>query len=226
MKPSVLMMFLDIKFIMEEMYSESQKSEPDSTPEPKIIGLTGGIGSGKTTVAKFIEDCGFPVYYSDDRAKDIVNDNEDLKARIKELLGSDSYDENGLYNRKFVAEKVFNNKDLLQSLNEIIHPAVRLDFEDWVKKQTKYLIFKETALLFELQLNKQCYRSILVTAEDNIRIKRVMDRDGKTYREVQSVMEKQMPEKEKIKLADCIIYNNTNLDDLKDQTEKTIFDIE
>lgn len=208
------------------MYSESQKSEPDSTPEPKIIGLTGGIGSGKTTVAKFIEDCGFPVYYSDDRAKDIVNDNEDLKVRIKELLGRDSYDENGLYNRKFVAEQVFNNKDLLQSLNEIIHPAVRLDFEDWVKKQTKYLIFKETALLFELQLNKQCYRSILVTAEDNIRIKRVMDRDGKTYREVQSVMEKQMPEKEKIKLADCIIYNNTNLDDLKDQTEKTIFDIE
>lgn len=211
---------------MEELYSENQKSEPDPKPAPKIIGLTGGIGSGKTTVAKFIEDFGFPVYYSDDRAKDIVNDNDDLKAKIKELLGNESYDENGLYNRKFVAEKVFNNKDLLQSLNEIIHPAVRLDFEDWVKKQTKYLIFKETALLFELKLNKQCYQSVLVTAEDNIRIKRVMDRDGKTYREVQSVMEKQMPEKEKIKLADCIIYNNTNLDDLKEQTEKIIFEIE
>lgn len=212
---------------MEELLnSESQKSEPDSKPAPKIIGLTGGIGSGKTTVAKFIEDFGFPVYYSDDRAKDIVNDNDDLKVKIKELLGDESYDENGLYNRKFVAEKVFNNKELLQSLNEIIHPAVRLDFEDWVKKQTKYLIFKETALLFELKLHKQCYRSVLVTAEDNIRIKRVMDRDGKTYREVQSVMEKQMPEKEKIKLADCIIYNNTNLDDLKDQTEKIIFEIE
>lgn len=212
---------------MEELLnSESQKSEPDSKPAPKIIGLTGGIGSGKTTVAKFIEDFGFPVYYSDDRAKDIVNDNDDLKVKIKELLGDESYDENGLYNRKFVAEKVFNNKDLLQSLNEIIHPAVRLDFEDWVKKQTKYLIFKETALLFELKLHKQCYRSVLVTAEDNIRIKRVMDRDGKTYREVQSVMEKQMPEKEKIKLANCIIYNNTNLDDLKEQTEKIIFDIE
>lgn len=211
---------------MEELYSENQKSEPDPKPALKIIGLTGGIGSGKTTVAKFIEDFGFPVYYSDDRAKDIVNDNDDLKAKIKELLGNESYDENGLYNRKFVAEKVFNNKDLLQSLNEIIHPAVRLDFEDWVKKQTKYLIFKETALLFELKLNKQCYQSVLVTAEDNIRIKRVMDRDGKTYREVQSVMEKQMPEKEKIKLADCIIYNNTNLDDLKEQTEKIIFEIE
>ena len=211
---------------MEELYSESQKNEPDSRTIPKIIGLTGGIGSGKTTVAKFIEDFGFPVYYSDDRAKDIVNDNEDVKYKIKELLGNDSYDKNGVYDRKFVAQKVFNDNELLQSLNEIIHPAVRLDFEDWVKKQTKYLIFKETALLFELKLNKQCYQSVLVTAEDNIRIKRVMDRDGKTYREVQSVMEKQMPEKEKIKLADRIIYNNTNLDDLKDQTEKIIFEIE
>jgi dephospho-CoA kinase len=211
---------------MEELHSETQKAEPDPLSSPKIIGLTGGIGSGKTTVAKFIEDCGFPVYYSDDRAKDIVNDNDDLKAKIKELLGDKAYDENGLYDRKYVAEKVFNNNDLLHELNEIIHPAVRIDFEDWVKKQTKYLVFKETAILFELKLNKQCYKSILVTAEDNIRAKRVMDRDGKTYREVQAIMEKQMPEKDKIKLADCIIHNNTNLEDLKEQTEKIIFDIE
>lgn len=212
---------------MEELHSEAKKAEPDPLLTSKIIGLTGGIGSGKTTVAKFIEDCGFPVYYSDDRAKEIVNDNDDLKLKITELLGNEAYDDkDGLYNRKFVAEKVFNDKDLLQKLNEIIHPAVRIDFEGWVKKQTKYLVFKETALLFELKLHPQCYRSILVTAEDNIRIKRVMDRDGKTYREVQSVMEKQLPEKDKIKLADCVIYNNTNLDDLKDQTEKVIFDIE
>ncbi|MCS3871534.1 dephospho-CoA kinase [Chryseobacterium ginsenosidimutans] len=211
---------------MEELHSETQKAEPDPLSSPKIIGLTGGIGSGKTTVAKFIEDCGFPVYYSDDRAKDIVNDNDDLKAKIKELLGDKAYDENGLYDRKYVAEKVFNNNDLLHELNEIIHPAVRIDFEDWVKKQTKYLVFKETAILFELKLNKQCYKSILVTAEDNIRAKRVMDRDGKTYREVQAIMEKQMPEKDKIKLADCIIHNNTNVEDLKEQTEKIIFDIE
>jgi dephospho-CoA kinase len=211
---------------MEELHPETQKAEPDPLSTPKIIGLTGGIGSGKTTVAKFIEDCGFPVYYSDDRAKDIVNDNDDLKVKIKELLGAEAYDKNGLYDRKYVAEKVFNNKDLLHELNEIIHPAVRIDFEDWTKKQTKYLIFKETALLFELKLNKQCYKSILVTAEDNIRAKRVMDRDGKTYREVEAIMEKQMPEKDKIKLADCIIHNNTNLEDLREQTEKIIFDIE
>ncbi|KQS94245.1 dephospho-CoA kinase [Chryseobacterium sp. Leaf394] len=211
---------------MEGLNSENQKNDPDPLSAPKIIGLTGGIGSGKTTVAKFIEDCGFPVYYSDDRAKDIVNDNEDLKLKIKALLGQQAYDEKGLYDRKFVSEIVFNDNELLHALNEIIHPAVRIDFEEWVKEQKKYLIFKETALLFELKLNRQCHRSILVTAEDNIRIKRVMDRDGKTYREVQTVMEKQMPEKEKIKLADCIIYNNTNLDDLKDQTEKVIFEIE
>ncbi|EFK36238.1 Dephospho-CoA kinase [Chryseobacterium gleum] len=209
---------------MEELHSETQQTEPE--PAPKIIGLTGGIGSGKTTVAHFIEEFGFPVYYSDDRAKAIVNESEELKIKIKELLGEDAYDENGLYDRKFVADKVFNNRDLLQELNEIIHPAVKIDFENWVNKQSKYLVFKETALLFELKLNRQCYKSLLVTAEDNIRIKRVMDRDNKTYREVEAVMEKQMPERDKIKMADCIIYNNTNLEELKEQTEKVIFGIE
>lgn len=209
---------------MEELLAETQKAEPDSAS--KIIGLTGGIGSGKTTVAQYIEDCGFPVYYSDDRAKTIVNDNEVVKNKIKELLGTDSYDENGIYNRKYVAGKVFNDEELLLKLNGIIHPAVRLDFEEWERKQTKYLVFKETALLFELKLNLQCYKSLLVTAEDNIRLKRVMDRDSKTYREVETVMNNQMPEKDKIKLADYVIYNNTNLDDLKEQTERIIFEIE
>ena len=209
---------------MENLNSETTIQE--SEPGPKIIGLTGGIGSGKTTVAEYIEDCGFPVYYSDDRAKTIVNDHEDLKIKIKDLLGKESYDKNGWYDRRYVGKKVFNDDELLLQLNKIIHPAVRLDFEEWVSQQTKYLIFKETALLFELKLNQQCYKSLLVTAEDNIRIKRVMDRDSKTYREIQSIMEKQMPEKDKIKLADYIIYNNNNLDDLKEQTEKIIFEIE
>ena len=209
---------------MEELLTETQKADPDSAP--KIIGLTGGIGSGKTTVAQYIEDCGFSVYYSDDRAKTIVNDHEEIKNRIQELLGTDAYDQKGLYDRKFVAGKVFDDNVLLHQLNEIIHPAVRLDFEQWVSKQTKYLVFKETALLFELKLNLQCYKSLLVTAEDNIRLKRVMDLDGKTYREVETIMINQMPEKDKIKQADYIIYNNTNLDDLKEQTEKIIFEIE
>ena len=188
----------------------------------KIIGLTGGIGSGKTTVAKFIEDMGFPVYFSDDRAKEIVNDDEVLKNRIKELLGDEAYDENGFYNRKYVSGIVFNDDEMRLQLNALIHPAVKIDFENWVENQNSEFVFKETALLFELKLNESCYKSVLVTADDNIRIKRVMDRDGKTYREVEAVMTKQMPEKDKVKKADFVIYNNSNIEDLKTETEKTV----
>lgn len=186
----------------------------------KIIGLTGGIGSGKTTVAKFIQEMGFPVYFSDDRAKEIVNDDEVLKNNIKELLGEEAYDESGRYDRKYVADLVFNNEELLKQLNGLIHPAVKLDFENWVASQKTEFVFKETALLFELNLNESCYKSVLVTADDNIRIKRVMDRDQKTYREIEAVIDKQMPEKDKIKRADFVIYNNDGIDELKAATEK------
>ena len=192
------------------------------TAAQKIIGLTGGIGSGKTTVAKFIEEAGFPVYYSDDRAKDIVNVDEDLKHRIINLLGQEAYNENGFYNPRYVAERVFGNQELLLKLNSLIHPAVKTDFESWVGSQDAEFLFKETALLFELKLNESCYKSLLVTADDNIRIKRVMDRDGKTYREVEAVMDKQMPEKDKVKKADFVIYNNSNIEDLEAETEKTV----
>ena len=188
----------------------------------KIIGLTGGIGSGKTTVAKFIEEKGFPVYNSDFWAKELVNVDGDLKLKIKELLGEKSYNENGFYNRKYVAEIVFNNEEILLNLNSLIHPAVKIHFENWVSEQNTEFVFKETALLFELKLNESCYKSVLVTADDNIRIKRVMDRDGKTYREVEAVMTKQMPEKDKVKKADFVIYNNSNIEDLKTETEKTV----
>ena len=201
------------------MYSMEEESLINNK---KIIGLTGGIGSGKTTVAKFIEEMGFPVYYSDDRAKEIVNDDEVLKNNIKELLGEEAYDENGFYNKKYVSGIVFNDDEMRLQLNALIHPAVKIDFENWVENQNSEFVFKETALLFELKLNESCYKSVLVTADDNIRIKRVMDRDGKTYREVEAVMTKQMPEKDKVKKADFVIYNNSNIEDLKAETEKTL----
>lgn len=188
----------------------------------KIIGLTGGIGSGKSTVAKFIEEMGFPVYYSDVRAKDIVNDDEVLKHKIKALLGEESYNEKGLYDRKFVSGVVFNDEEILLQLNALIHPAVKLDFENWVARQNTPFVFKETALLFELKLNESCYKSVLVTADDNIRIKRVMDRDSKTYREIEAVMDKQMPEKDKVKRADFVIYNNNGIEELRAETEKML----
>lgn len=191
----------------------------------KIIGLTGGIGSGKTTVAKFIEEMGFPVYFSDDRAKDIVNDDEVLKNKITELLGDGAYDENGFYNRKYVSGIVFNNDETRLKLNALIHPAVKIDFENWVNKQQAEFVFKETALLFELNLNESCYKSVLVTADDNIRIKRVMDRDQKTYREIEAIIDKQMPEKDKIKRADFVIFNNEGIDELKAATDRVMVNL-
>jgi len=151
-----------------------------------------------------------------------VNDDEVLRHKIKALLGEESYNENGLYDRKFVSGVVFNDEEILLQLNALIHPAVKLDFENWVARQNTPFVFKETALLFELKLNESCYKSVLVTADDNIRIKRVMDRDSKTYREIEAVMDKQMPEKDKVKRADFVIYNNNGIEELRAETEKIL----
>lgn len=199
-----------------------EETEPEPRKKVKIIGITGGIGSGKSTVSKFIEEAGFPVYYSDVRAKTIVNDDAELQKKIKELLGENSYDENGFYNRRYVGEIIFKDDQLRLQLNALIHPAVKINFDNWISEQKIPFIFKETALLFEFKLNESCYKSILVTADDNIRIKRVMDRDGKTYREVEAVMNKQMPEKDKIKIADFVIFNNDGLEELKIKTNQFI----
>ena len=117
------------------------QNQEEEIPIPKIIGLTGGIGSGKTSVAKLLEEKGFPVYYSDDEAKNIVNKDRELKDQIIKLLGNESYI-NDVYNRKYVAEKVFNDSGLLEQLNHLIHPAVRIDFITWVKKQKKSICFQ------------------------------------------------------------------------------------
>lgn len=184
----------------------------------KIIGITGGIGSGKSTVAEIIEEFGYPVYYSDDRAKEIVNNDAELQLKIRELLGDEAYDASGRYDRAFVAQKVFDNVKLLNQLNALIHPAVKKDFERWVEEQNETFLFKETALLFELKLHETCDRSILVTAVDEIRIKRVMARDKKTAAQVQAIINRQMPEHEKTAIADFVIANNDALPELRDAT--------
>lgn len=202
-----------------------EEPEPEPRKSTKIIGITGGIGSGKSTVSRLIEDAGYPLYYSDMRAKTIVNDDPILRQQIINLLGAGAYAEDGLYNRKYVADLVFSDDQLLRKLNALIHPAVKTDFVRWVKTQQTPFVFKETALLFELKLHDSCYKSLLVTADDNCRLKRVMDRDGKTYREVESIMLKQMPEKDKLKLADFIIFNNEGLDELEEETRKFLAEL-
>ena len=202
-----------------------EEAEPEPRENAKIIGISGGIGSGKSTVSKFIEEAGFPVYYSDIRAKTIVNDDGELRERIKKLLGENAYDENGFYNRRYIGEIIFKDEQLRLQLNALIHPAVKINFIKWVSEQKTDFVFKETALLFELKLNESCYKSILVTADDNCRLKRVMDRDQKTYREVEAIMSKQMPEKDKIKFADFVIYNNQTLEDLEVETRRVLEEI-
>ncbi|WP_285269977.1 dephospho-CoA kinase [Kaistella rhinocerotis] len=184
----------------------------------KIIGITGGIGSGKSTVAEIIEEFGYPVYYSDDLAKEIVNNDAELQLKIRALLGDEAYDASGRYDRAFVAQKVFDNVNQLNQLNSLIHPAVKKDFERWVEDQDETFLFKETALLFELKLHEACDRSILVTADDEIRIRRVMERDNKTTGQVQAIINRQMPENEKAAMADFVIFNNEGFAELRNAT--------
>lgn len=186
----------------------------------KIIGLTGGIGSGKSTVAKILEKMGYSVYYSDDRAKEIVYE-DPHKQKIIKLLGEKSY-ENGVYNRNWIAEQIFNDDEKRLALNQIIHPAVKKDFEEWVIQQKSKLGFKETALLFELNLDENCDKSILVTADESVRIRRVMERDGKTKEEVLQIISKQMPESDKVKRADFTVLNNGEKEELYQLIEEII----
>lgn len=207
---------------MKKVINDYHLSPINQKPSTKLIGLTGGIGSGKTSVAKIIEEQDFPVYYSDIRAKEIVNDNAELKAKIIALLGENAYDEQGNYYRKWVAEQIFNDDAKRLALNNIIHPAVKQDFEYWVENQTAKLIFKETALLFELGLDKNCDASVLVTASKEIRIKRVMERDNKTKDEVLAIIKKQMPEEEKRQKANYVIENNMDWEALTQKTKEIL----
>lgn len=175
----------------------------------KKVGITGGIGSGKTTICKIFEILGIPIYYADNRAKQIIVENEVVKAKIIETFGQASYLEDGSYNRTYIADIVFADKEKLQQLNQIVHPAMYQDGEDWhrAQKEVPYTL-KEAAILFESKGHLQMDKSILVVAPEDIRIARVMKRDKTTQKAVKARIDKQMPDAEKIKLADYIILND------------------
>lgn len=171
------------------------------------IGLTGGIGSGKSTVAKVFETLGIPVYYADDAAKRIMNEDEGLRKQVIAHFGDASY-ENGQLNRAHIASQVFNNKDKLALLNSIVHPVTIADAEKWMQQQHTPYALKEAALIFEADAHKQLDYVIGVSAPFDLRLKRVMDRENITAEKVQARMDKQMDEEEKMKRCDFIIFNN------------------
>lgn len=178
----------------------------------KIIGLTGGIGSGKTTVAKYFASKGIPVYIADEAAKDIMND-KIVVQEVQSIFSENVILDNGLLDRNTIRELVFKDKSKLELLNRIIHPKVKSDFENWLKQHKKAtFVIKEVAILFETNGQEYCDATILVTAPLETRIKRVLERDTTTRKNILQIINNQLSEDEKIKLATYVIANeNLNI---------------
>ena len=179
----------------------------------RSVGITGGIGSGKTTICRIFETMGYEVYYADERAKWLMQHNPDLRREIILLLGEEAYD-GTMLNRAWIASKVFKEQALLSDLNGIVHPATKKDFEQWVEQKkiddtyTKPFVLKEAAILFESGGYKGLDAVINVYAPKTLRLKRVMSRDGVDEAKVLERMDKQWPDLLKIQKADITIYND------------------
>jgi len=174
----------------------------------RIIGITGGIGSGKTTVCGIFAELGVPIYYADDRAKAVMVEDAELMASIIEAFGKEAYTD-GKLNRPFLGQQVFTSEERLAKLNSLVHPAVARDFMKWVAahSQAPYII-KEAAILFESGAYKAVQETVLVTAPEQMRIQRVMQRDAVSESEVRQRMANQWIEGRKEEMADHIIVND------------------
>ncbi len=177
---------------------------------PLRIGITGGIGSGKSLVCKIFATLGVPIYDADSRAKFLMTSDEILVEQIKNEFGPSSYDSNGLLNRGFLSGTVFNDPIQLKKLNQLVHPRVAEDGERWLTANKKFpYTVKEAALLFESGLYKLLDKIIVITAPENLRMKRVLARDpSRTEESVLKIIRNQMDEEEKIARADFIIRND------------------
>jgi dephospho-CoA kinase len=173
------------------------------------VGITGGIGSGKTTVCKVFELLGIPVFYADDVAKSIMQTDQVLKTALLDTFGENSYTKDGMLNRAYISSIVFNDKQELEKLNSLVHPAVLRAFDNWVLNQheSPYVI-KEAALLYESGGFKMCNKSILVIAPTLIKMNRVKLRDGVSEEDIQLRMNRQFSDEIKIKYADHILNND------------------
>ncbi len=173
------------------------------------VGLTGGIGSGKTTVCRIFEQLGIPVYYADRRAKALMVEQPAVREQIRQQFGEQVYREDGALNRAYLADLVFDNPEKLQQLNAIVHPAVGEDALQWHanQKDVPYTL-KEAALIYESESFRDLDAVVVVTAPEEIRIQRVMERDRVSRESVLARMARQMPEAEKVERGDFIIYND------------------
>ena len=184
----------------------------------KIIGLTGGIGSGKSTVAKMFNELGVPIYYSDDEAKRLMNTSDQIKKGLIDVFGQKSF-ENGKLNRAYIAALVFNDKEKLKNLNAIVHPEVKSNFKKWIMNQNAPYIIQENPLIFENNSQHDFDLVITVTAPKKNRIKRVMARDGLSENQVLDRVKNQLDDESKINGSDFVIINDT-LNHTKIQVER------
>ena len=189
------------------------------------VGLTGGIGSGKSTVSKILISKGFSVYNSDNRAKWLMNNNDNLKSNIISIFGNKAYLKGSL-NRKYLSAKVFNDSLKLKALNNLVHPLVAIDFKNWLLHQkSKDFVFKEAAILIESGAYKEMDKIMVVSCPENIRLERVLKRDGNSPELVKKRMQNQISETEKINHADFVVKNNGSKSDLVLEVEFVISEL-
>lgn len=172
------------------------------------VGITGGIASGKSFVASMFEALGIPVYYADREAKRLIATEADMIRDIRKLLGEKAYSEDGRYNTKHVAAIVFNDREKLMALNRIVHPRVKADYISWHERQEAPYTLHESALIYEGGFSRLMDKIIVVTAPEEVRISRLMNRDHITEEQAIRKISNQMPEQEKVDMADFVIRND------------------
>lgn len=175
----------------------------------KVVGITGGIGSGKSVVCTIFRQLGVPVYDADAEAKLLYDKYPELRAAVKKQIAEDVFDSSGKLDRKKLSEIVFKDTEKLKALNALVHPLVRSDFQSWVKKQENVpYVIKEAAILFESGANADCDKIITVVSPRELRIQRVRERDRKSKAEVEVIIDKQSSDQEKTDKSDFIISND------------------
>lgn len=172
-----------------------------------VVGITGGIGSGKTTIANYFTELGIPLYIADVEAKALMKRSKVIKRKLIELFGNEAY-KKGDVNRPYLASKIFNDKSLLAKMNAIIHPKVASHFKRWLKKQDAPYVIKEAAIIFENGLEHQYDYIITVVADKDLRLQRVIQRDTSSKEKVEAIIKNQLSDDEKIRKSDFVITNN------------------